>query len=108
MAVLNKMINHKAPETPQQNGSKYAWSVVPRHMRGGNCCKVTGHEFLFDTGNFVAVDVIDESKTLSPQISYTQDEIPLAGLLEANSDKTLHNILRTLFDNIQILPAGQA
>ncbi|MCH7344813.1 ATP-grasp domain-containing protein [Pelomonas sp. CA6] len=80
----------------------YAWFIVPGHHLSGPYCRVTGHEWLRDSGAVEALDLLAPDQRLCKELSYAESVLPLAGLLRMDSPQRLEATLRQLFAGLHL------
>jgi hypothetical protein len=80
----------------------FGWFVVPAHQLHKRYCRVTGYEFLETLGNVVALDKLDNTKTVAAKITYAENLLPLAGMLKAAEPQEMLFILSALFEKLVV------
>jgi hypothetical protein len=86
---------------PKQE-KRFGWFVFPGHSLKGDYCHIEDeapyrhHEYV------VRWNQLADSKALKKHITYQASEVPIAGLVGADSSEAVETFMRDMFDNVRL------
>ncbi|MCX4692533.1 acetyl-CoA carboxylase biotin carboxylase subunit family protein [Streptomyces sp. NBC_01408] len=87
---------------PDDAGSRYGWFVWPGHQLGGEFCRIDGERVFRESS--LAHRWIQRSKSepIKTQLSYSDADVPLAGIVGPADSAELDRFLRDVFSFVRV------
>ncbi|MFE9426688.1 acetyl-CoA carboxylase biotin carboxylase subunit family protein [Kitasatospora sp. NPDC006697] len=94
-----------APEVrPDDSGSRYGWFVWPGHRLGTETCRISGEERFRTSPLAWRWSQRAEGEPIKTVLSYSDTDVPLAGIVGPADAATLDAFLRDLFASVRVEP----
>jgi len=87
---------------PDATGAHYGWFVWPGHQLGGNYCRIANEKEFRESRLVWRWTQRHEDEPIKTILSYTDTDIPLAGIVGPADSAELERFLRDLFTSVKV------
>jgi hypothetical protein len=102
LQMITANTNTGAEAQPDATGAHYGWFVWPGHQLGGNYCRISNEKEFRESRLVWRWTQRHEDEPIKTMLSYTDTDIPLAGIVGPADSAELERFLRDLFTSVQV------
>jgi hypothetical protein len=102
LQMFTANVNTGPEAQPGATGAHYGWFVWPGHQLGGNYCRISNEKEFRESRLVWRWTQRHEGEPIKTMLSYTDTDIPLAGIVGPADSAELERLFRDLFTSVQV------